>query len=86
MQIAACLNICSERLPAKAIYVKPHGGVEDLRPRALKRLRSRGLERTGANGAVVVEISVSLSLTWVGIGTLANARGLRVVKILIIYE
>jgi hypothetical protein len=24
------LDVCSERLSGKAVYVKPHGGVEDL--------------------------------------------------------
>ena len=37
----------------EAIYVKPHGGVEDLWPRALTRLRSHGLERTGSINSVL---------------------------------
>ena len=37
----------------EAIYIKPHGGVEDLWPRALTRLRSHGLERTGSINSVL---------------------------------
>jgi hypothetical protein len=34
---------------------------------------------------ICVGMNVSLSFTWVGIETLANARGLRFVRILLIY-
>jgi len=47
------LNGCQRKL---FIYVKPHGGVEDLWRRALIRIPSHGLERKGAINLALSEL------------------------------
>ena len=51
-----------------------------------RRYSYPGVSQIQVPGAQVsVEMNVSLSFTWVGAGTLANVRGLWLIKILLIY-